>query len=83
MLHIHANRFAVLHNLTLPYPVHQLCQIKLVLWWIIIIVGEGDVQRVSNVGVGCVEKAQLWGVVGELANVNLIMGAGIIFNWVI
>ncbi len=37
--------------------------------------GEEDVSK----------KVQLWGVVGELANLNLIMGVGVtgtIFNWV-
>ncbi len=79
MLHIHANRFAVLHHLNLPYSVHQLCQIKLVLRGIITIVREGDVQRVLNVGGGCVKKGLIVG--GELANINLSMGAGTIFNW--
>ncbi len=38
--------------------------------------GEGDAQRVSNVGEGVSKKVQLWGggVVGELANINIIMG---------
>ncbi len=81
MLHIHANRFSVLHLLNLPYPVHQLCQIKLVLWGTITIVGEGNVQRVSNVGEGVSKKVQLWGLVDELANINLIMGTGTTFNW--
>ncbi len=35
--------------------------------------GEGDVQRVSNVG-GSVTKSSIVGVVDELANINLIMG---------
>ncbi len=77
MLHIHANRIAVLHHLNLPYPVHHLCQIKLGLWGIIIIVVEGDVQRVSNDGGRYVKKVQLWGIVGELANINLIMEGGL------
>ncbi len=34
---------------------------------------EGDIQRVSNVGDGVQKKVQLWRVVGELANINLIM----------
>ncbi len=27
------------------------------------------------------KNVQLWRVLGELANINLIMGAGTIFNW--
>ncbi len=32
-------------------------------------------------GGGCVKKVQLWGILGELANINLIMGGSSIFNW--
>ncbi len=37
---------------------------------------EGYVQRVSNDGGGCVKKIQLWGIVGELLNKNLVVGGG-------